>query len=85
MQNQRTQLLQSFFFILFIAGFLSGQNISGVVYDQDGSPLAGANVIVERGNIGAATDLNGAFSFSFVPEKDFILVVSYIGYQTDGL
>ena len=83
MQNQRTQLFQSFFFILFIAGFLSGQNISGVVYDQDGSPLAGANVIVERGNIGAATDLNGAFSFSFVPKKDFILAVSYIGYQTD--
>ena len=46
MQNQRTQLFQSFFFILFIAGFLSGQNISGVVYDQDGSPLAGANVMV---------------------------------------
>ncbi len=60
---------------------LFSQNISGTVYDQDGSPLAGANVIVAGTSSGAATDVNGVFSFPFTSTGNFTLTVSYIGYK----
>ncbi len=61
---------------------LFSQDISGVVYDHDGSPLAGANVIVDGTNSGAATDVNGVFSFSYTPDGEFTIIISYIGYKT---
>jgi len=57
------------------------QDISGVVYDQNGSPLAGANVIIAGTNSGAATDVDGVFSFPYTPSGNFTLIISYIGYK----
>ncbi|HJM70662.1 MAG TPA: carboxypeptidase-like regulatory domain-containing protein, partial [Candidatus Marinimicrobia bacterium] len=64
MQKNKNQFSQ-ITLLLFFTGNIFGQNISGTVYDQDGSPLAGANVIVAGTSSGAATDVNGVFSFPF--------------------
>ena len=82
MKENKPQLFQFILFFLFISEILVGQNISGVVTDQDGSPLTGANVIVEGTSVGGATNSEGIFDFSFKPEGDFTIFVSYIGYQT---
>ncbi len=55
---------------------------SGVVTDENGEPLIGANVLVERSYIGSSTDVNGRFSFEYSPTEDYTLIVSYIGYKS---
>lgn len=57
------------------------QNISGTVKDQNGLALSGATIRVKGATIGAVTDSNGAFSIS-LPAGKTVLVVSYIGYET---
>lgn len=68
-------------FFFSLTAYIMCQDISGVVYDQNGSPLAGANVIIVGTNSGAATDVNGVFSFPYTPSENFTLIISYIGYK----
>lgn len=54
--------------------------VSGVVSDDAGQPLPGANVIQKGTTNGTTTDAAGKFSLN-VPD-DAILVISFIGYTT---
>ncbi len=55
--------------------------ITGVVTDQDGEPIPGATVLLEKTTIATMTDLEGKFSLS-IPTETGTLIISYIGYQT---
>ena len=55
--------------------------VSGVVTDTNGEPIIGANVIEKGTTNGAVTDFDGKFSLS-LQNKQSILVVTYIGYNT---
>jgi len=55
------------------------RNVKGVVVDETGEPVIGANVTVEGTLIGTITDFNGEFRLD-VPAEG-ILLVSYIGYS----
>ncbi|MCG8323501.1 MAG: SusC/RagA family TonB-linked outer membrane protein [Cytophagales bacterium] len=55
--------------------------IEGKVTDENGEPLAGANVMVKNTSIGTVTDVGGNYRLR-VPDKTTVLVVSYIGYGT---
>lgn len=48
---------------------------------QDGTPLPGANVIVEGTSIGVSTNQNGRYRLSNVPTGSQTLTVSYVSYQ----
>ncbi|MDR0572989.1 MAG: TonB-dependent receptor [Tannerella sp.] len=54
------------------------KRISGIVLDDSGGPVVGANVTIKGTTIGNITDIDGNFGLD-APE-DGILVVSYIGY-----
>lgn len=56
----------------------SDQSIKGVVTDNSGEPIIGANISVKGSTIGTVTDINGQFSLN-VPGNASILI-SYIGY-----
>ncbi len=57
--------------------------VKGKVTDvHSAKPLANANVILVGTQRGAATDLNGLFTINGVPVGDYILKVTYIGYET---
>ncbi|MFQ5770714.1 MAG: SusC/RagA family TonB-linked outer membrane protein, partial [bacterium] len=63
-----------------------GITISGKVFDDEGAPLPGANVLIQLTNLGAATDINGNYSFE-VPGKavkgqQVKLEARFIGYRT---
>ncbi|WP_425883115.1 SusC/RagA family TonB-linked outer membrane protein [Parabacteroides sp. ASD2025] len=58
----------------------SGKIINGVITDETGLSVIGANVVVKGTTIGTVTDVDGKFSIE-VPSDDAILVVSYIGYM----
>lgn len=58
------------------------REISGVVLDQDGFPLPGANVLVKGTTTGAQTDFDGNFTIK-LPEGSNTLIVSYLGFKSE--
>jgi TonB-linked SusC/RagA family outer membrane protein len=57
------------------------QHVTGVVTDESGEPLAGAGITIrDNKNRGTISDMNGKFEIDV--DKDDVLVISYIGYQT---
>lgn len=56
-------------------------SIEGTVVDQNNEPLIGVNIQVKGTDQGTSTDLEGHFSLDNI-EENSILVISYIGYQT---
>lgn len=54
--------------------------IKGMVVDETGEPIIGANVLVDGTTIGVITDLNGSYTLSAPANSS--LKVSYIGYTT---
>jgi TonB-dependent starch-binding outer membrane protein SusC len=67
-------------FLFFAAAGLFAQKLSGTVSDANG-PIVGANVFVKGTTQGAATDIDGNFSFDYKGGGGS-LVVSAIGYTT---
>ena len=61
------------------AGGSSGR-ISGVVMDEYGEPLIGANVMISGSTTGTVTDVNGAYSLELPPNAKNI-IVSYTGFN----
>jgi len=71
--------------VLFVVGFSMAQRtVSGVIIDDLGDALIGANILVKGTIIGTVTDIEGKYSIT-VPEGSDMLVVSYTGYTTQEL
>jgi TonB-linked SusC/RagA family outer membrane protein len=58
--------------------------VRGIVKDQNGQLLPGANIIEKATNNGTQTDFDGNFSLS-VSNEDAVLVVSYLGFATQEI
>ncbi len=73
--------------LLFCALFLSvsmmlaQRTVTGVVNDDTGESLIGANILAKGTTSGTITDLDGSFSLE-VPDGANILVISFTGYET---
>ena len=59
------------------------KKVSGIVYDTNGDPAIGANVIVKGTTNGTITDMDGKYTLE-VP-ANAILQISYIGYNTQEI
>lgn len=55
--------------------------LTGVVVDDAGIPVVGANILVKGTTIGVITDVDGKFILK-IPSQNSTLVISFIGYQT---
>ena len=55
--------------------------ISGIITDEDGTPLPGANIVEKGTTNGVTADFDGNFSLE-VAEDNTILIISYIGFVT---
>ena len=61
-------------------------DIRGFVYDKEsGEPIIFTNVYLEGTTYGGATDINGLYSINRVPEGSYVLMCTYIGYDTTRL
>ncbi|MFZ9455420.1 MAG: SusC/RagA family TonB-linked outer membrane protein, partial [Bacteroidia bacterium] len=58
--------------------------VSGKITSENRETLIGVNVLVKNTNIGTLSDIEGRFSLD-VPDKQSILVFSYVGYATKEL
>lgn len=59
-------------------------DISGVIKDDTGEPVIGANILVKGTNNGVITDPDGRFNLK-ISQANAILVVSYIGYLSQEI
>jgi outer membrane receptor protein involved in Fe transport len=73
---------------LFMFFNILAQNnkITGVVIDNAfGDPLIGVNVFIEGTNKGAATDINGYYYISEVPNGTYTITYSMIGFKKHSI
>ncbi len=71
--------------ILFSAVSLIAQNgsVEGIVKDnQNNKPLVGANIILKSSSYYATTNNSGKFFMKGIPDGNYTLIVSFVGYQT---
>lgn len=59
--------------------------ISGSVNDSNGDPLIGANILVKGKVLGTTTNVRGEFSLTVNQAPPLVLVVSYVGYQSQEI
>lgn len=74
-----------FFLFLTIGSQLSAQDatIRGFVYESNtGEPVIFSNVYLDGTTFGASTDINGYFSITRIPEGQYTLLVTYLGFDT---
>ncbi|HON01747.1 MAG TPA: TonB-dependent receptor [Paludibacteraceae bacterium] len=67
-------------FISTISAF-SQIKVTGTVLDTKKEPLIGVNITVKGSRTGTISDFNGKFNID-VPDRQSVLVFSYIGYKT---
>lgn len=62
--------------------FATGNSLSGFVKDKEtGETLVGASVFLKKTSYGTRTNKSGFYSLTNIPQGDYTLVVSYLGYQ----
>ena len=77
------QLLFVTIISLFLQQKVSAQKggLKGIIIDESGLYLPGANVTIKSINKGAFTDFNGQFTLVNIPAGQYDLSVSFIGFQ----
>lgn len=78
-------LICSIIVLFFLSGSLHGQNgtIRGFVYEKEtGEPVIFTNVYLKGTTHGAATDVNGYFAISQIPPGNYLLLVTYLGFDS---
>lgn len=56
--------------------------VKGVITNEQGNPLIGANVYLEGTILGSATDVDGTYFIMNVPGGDYTAIVEYVGYKS---
>ena len=82
-QFKRSLLSLAAFLLSAVTAFAQS-TVTGVVRDEFGDGIIGANVIVKGTTNGGTTDLDGNFTIQDVKTND-VLSVSYIGYITEEI
>jgi len=68
--------------IVQLSHFVYADDIKGTVSDKgSGDFLPGANVFLEGTNYGTSSDRAGNYSINGVPDGDYTLIVTYVGYS----
>jgi iron complex outermembrane recepter protein len=78
----KKQLLLLAFFTCRQVALFSQYSVSGTVKDGSGNALIGANVVVAETSYGTATNLNGEFNLRGLKSGDYVLNVSFLGYES---
>lgn len=79
----RSALLLLSVVALSVAAQAQTGTVRGFVYEEaSGEPVIYTNAYLRGTSKGASTDLNGYFSISDVPAGDYVLEVTYLGFDT---
>ncbi|MCB0550765.1 MAG: carboxypeptidase-like regulatory domain-containing protein, partial [Phaeodactylibacter sp.] len=72
------------FLMMFWAGLLAQNTVSGKVIDEQDQPLIGVNILEKGTSNGAVTDVDGAYSLK-TASPNATLVFSYTGFVTQEI
>ena len=61
------------------------KEISGVVLDENNTPLPGTTIMIKGTQIGSATGKDGKFKLTLPNIKNITLVVSFLGFETQNI
>lgn len=78
-------ILITLFLIPVLSQVATAQNgtIRGFVFEKEsGEPVIFTNVYLKGTTHGAATDVNGYFAISQIPPGDYLLLVTYLGFDS---
>jgi hypothetical protein len=70
------------FLLLFCATTYAQTTVTGIVTDDSGQPLPGANVIIVGTSTGTVTDFDGNFSLTTDQDAPFTIQISSIGFES---
>lgn len=56
-------------------------NIQGIITDENGISVPGASTSIENINKGAVSDFDGKFLYLGVPEGNYTIKISYLGFK----
>ena len=72
--------------ILFLTtsvSYAQDNNVKGFVYEKStGEPMMFCNVYLKGTTFGASTDINGFFNITRIPDGDYTILVTTLGYDT---
>jgi outer membrane receptor protein involved in Fe transport len=55
--------------------------LTGMIIDENGMPVSGANIFIQETNLGCSSTDDGKFILQHIPSASFTLVINVIGYQ----
>ncbi|WP_346881894.1 TonB-dependent receptor [uncultured Algibacter sp.] len=70
------------FLLLFCSLSYSQTTIRGTVVDDNGIPVAGANIIILKTTTGTITDFDGTFTLTIQSSPPFTIQASSVGFET---
>ncbi len=73
-------ILFVFILVPFLGSAQDKYSVSGFITDANGESLVGANILIEKLQKGTVSNNYGFFSLT-VPEGDYTILVSYVGYK----
>ena len=70
-----------FILLAFIINhYAQTSKITGYVFDENGSKLLGANVILQNTNYGTSTDIDGFFLLDNLVKGKYVVEISMVGF-----
>ncbi|MFC2090192.1 TonB-dependent receptor [Bacteroidota bacterium] len=78
----RKQVATGLVYLVFALHLNAQYVLNGRVAEQDGVALEGASVLINELSKGTISNQSGNFSFEDVPEGEYQLIISFIGYET---
>ncbi|MFK7936690.1 MAG: TonB-dependent receptor [Saprospiraceae bacterium] len=76
------QQLFTLLILLFSISLSAQHTLVGIVTDQAGEKLVGANIYLKESKQGDQTNTDGRFTIKDVPTGDYTIKISYVGFQT---
>ncbi|QMU63513.1 MAG: TonB-dependent receptor [Flavobacteriaceae bacterium] len=81
----RTSIMTLFFSTLLFFSAISQNSVKGIIKDSDSEdPIEGVSVKILTTTIVGVTDANGAFELTNFSNGNFILEISFTGYETQN-
>lgn len=72
----------NYYIMTMMIGISTAATIKGTISDSDNKdPLIGASVLILETTIGANTDIDGFYTIQNIPEGNYQLKITYIGYE----
>lgn len=71
--------------LILISISVFANSVTGIIIDENNIPLPGANVFVKGSILGSASDKDGFFRINNLPDGNFILVISVVGFNEKNI